>query len=148
MKVIVVTGTPGTGKTVVARRIAKKNGFLYLDGKRLVSNFRLKERYDKKRKTFVVDESKFVKLLINIINIMKNNKIKGIVIDSHLAHYIPKRYVDLVIVTKTYLKKLKRRLLKRNYSKLKIKENLEAEIFDVCYEEAKELKHKIKIVWT
>ncbi len=149
MKVIVVTGTPGTGKTVVAKRVAKKNRFLYLDGKRLISNFKLEEKYDRKRKTFVVDEKRFVKLLINIIKIIKTNKkIKGIVIDSHLAHYLPRKYVDLVIVIKTDLKKLKQRLQKRKYSKLKIKENLEAEIFDVCYEEAKELKHKIKTIKT
>ena len=148
MKVIAVTGTPGTGKTAVAKRLAKKNRFLYLDGKKLIENFRLRERYDRKRKTFVVDEKKFVKLLINVINAAKQHNVKGLVIDSHLGHYLPRKYADLVVVTKTDLKKLQQRLKKRRYPALKIRENLEAEIFDTCYEEAKELKHRIKVVWT
>lgn len=149
MKVVVVTGTPGTGKTTVAKQMAKKNKFLYVDGKRLIENFRLHESYDKKRKTFIVDENKFVRLLANVIKTAKKQKIRGLVIDSHLAHYLPRKYVDLVIVTKTDIKKLKKRLQKRGYSKLKIKENLEAEIFETCYLEAMELKHKkIAVVFT
>jgi broad-specificity NMP kinase len=46
------------------------------------------------------------------------------------------------------LKKLKKRLEKRNYSKSKIRENLDAEIFDVCLVEAKEKGHKIKVIET
>ena len=43
---------------------------------------------------------------------------------------------------------LKKRLEKRGYSKQKIRENMDAEIFDVCLNEAKEEGHKIKIVRT
>ncbi len=37
---------------------------------------------------------------------------------------------------------------KRKYSKEKIRENLDCEIFDVCYNEALEKGHKVKIVYT
>ena len=83
----------------------------------------------------------------SVLIVAKQNKIKGLVIDSHLAHYLPRKYVDLVIVTKNTLKKLKQRLAKRKYPKLKIKENMEAEIFDTSLTESQELKHKIKVVW-
>ena len=56
---------------------------------------------------------------------------------------MPKKYVDLCIVTKCNLKELERRLKKRKYNKEKIKENLDAEIFDVCLNEAKESKYDI-----
>lgn len=69
----------------------------------------------------------------------------GIVIDSHLSHYLPKRFVDLCIITKTEIKTLKKRLKKRKYLESKITENLQAEIFDVCYEEALQKKHNIAI---
>ena len=51
-----------------------------------------------------------------------------------------------VIILKCELKKQKKRLEKRKDSKNKIRENLDAEIFDVCFEEAKELRHKVEVV--
>ncbi|MBN2421279.1 adenylate kinase family protein [Candidatus Woesearchaeota archaeon] len=146
MNVVVVTGTPGTGKTVIAKRLAKQKGFLYIDVKKLVKNFTLGTSYDKKRKSIVVDLKKLNKVLINIIEISKENKVKGLVIDSHLAHFLPRKYVDLCIVTRTNTKKLYSRLKKRGYSKSKIDENMEAEIMEVILDEARRMKHKIKII--
>ena len=84
------------------------------------------------------------KILIEIIEKSK----KDLVIDSHLSHYLPKKYVDLCVVTKCDLKVLKKRLEKRKYSKEKIRENLDVEIFDICLNEAKEKGHKVKVVDT
>jgi len=54
----------------------------------------------------------------------------------------------LCIITKTDLKRLKKRLQKRKYSKAKIDENMESEILDICLVEALENKHKVKVVYT
>ena len=70
------------------------------------------------------------------------------IIDSHLSHYLPRKYVDLCIVTKCDIKELNKRLKKKKYNKSKIQENLQAEIFDICLNEAREGKHKIAIVNT
>ena len=140
MKVIVVTGTPGTGKTKVARKLKGK----YIDVNKILDKYKLKEKYDRKRKTWVVDVSKLNKVLIEMI---ENSK-KGLVIDSHLSHYLPKKYVKLCVVTKCDLKVLKKRLERRGYSKLKVRENMDSEIFDVCLNEAKEFGHKVKVVDT
>ena len=69
-------------------------------------------------------------------------------IDSHLSHYIDPEYVDICFVTKCNLNELKDRLLKRHYNKHKIEENIEAEVFDVCYYEALEEGHKVVVVNT
>ena len=61
---------------------------------------------------------------------------------------MPGRYIDLCIITKCNLKVLEKRLKNKKYSKEKIRENMDAEIFDVCLNEAKENKHKIMIVDT
>jgi adenylate kinase len=61
---------------------------------------------------------------------------------------LPSKYVDLCYVTKCDLKTLKKRLEKRRYSKEKIRENLDAEILDVCLIEALENKHKVKVINT
>ena len=41
------------------------------------------------------------------------------------------------------MKKLEKRLKERKYSKKKIRENLDAEIFQICLNEAKENGHKV-----
>ncbi|MBS3126129.1 AAA family ATPase, partial [Candidatus Woesearchaeota archaeon] len=58
MKVIVVTGTPGTGKTAVAKKIAQKKGYLYVDVNAIIRKYGLSEGYDKKRKTKLIDVKK------------------------------------------------------------------------------------------
>ncbi|MBU90171.1 hypothetical protein CMO94_01410 [Candidatus Woesearchaeota archaeon] len=181
MKTIIVSGTPGTGKTTLSRKLAKKLSFHYIDVNKIVKKYNISEGYDRKRKTKIIDIKKLNRALIkeisnyknpiqssikkisilnlnkkmkyNQIKLIKNKKIvknikKGIIIDSHLSHYLPKKYVDLCIITKCDLKALKNRLKKKKYSGNKIRENLDAEIFDVCLNEAKENKHKIMSVDT
>jgi len=152
MKVIAVTGTPGAGKTTIARRLAKKLGFYCLDANKLISSNQLAEGYDKKRKAKIVDTSKLNKSIIKEIKTIKNNrkilKYGGIIIDSHLSHFLPRKYINFCIVAKCNIKELNKRLKKRKYSRSKIQENLQAEIFDICYNEAIRKKHKVIIVET
>jgi adenylate kinase len=142
MLVIIVTGTPGTGKTTIAKELSTKLRFKYLDVDDIIKNSRVQEGYDRKRKTKVINISKLKKVFIKAIKNQKN-KLNGIIIDSHLSHDIPAEYVDLCIVTKCSLKVLKSRLKNRGYPDIKIKENLEAEIFEVCLMEAKQNNHKV-----
>jgi len=138
MKVIVVSGTPATGKTTLAKMIAEK-GLKYIDVNSVIKKEGLCEDYDKARHCNIVDVEKLNKALLKIIETSK----KDLVIDSHLAHFLPKERVDLVIITKCGLKELKRRLEGRDYPEAKIRENLDSEIFDICLVEAKEKGHKI-----
>ncbi|MBU2561032.1 MAG: AAA family ATPase [Nanoarchaeota archaeon] len=143
-KAIIVTGTPGTGKTTVAKALAKKLGYSYIDANKVVSQNKLSEGYDRKRKCKVVDIKKLNRFLGNII---KNSKTE-VVIDSHLSHYLPSELVKVCVVTKCDLKRLSMILKKRGYPEHKIKENLECEIFDVCLNEAREAGHNILVVET
>jgi len=171
MKTIIVTGTPGTGKTAIAKKLAKRLKYYYLDVNKLINKYKLSEGYDRKRKTRIVDIAKLNKKLIKIILFFKKynfigdallsrqtfkktlkklnitkNKIKkhnGIVIDSHLSHYLPRKYVDFCIVTKCSIEELNKRLKRKKFNKNKIQENIQAEIFNVCLEEAKRKKHRI-----
>ena len=144
MTAIIMSGTPGTGKTYLSRKLAKKLGFRYLDVKRVISKNGLKEEYDRKRKSWVVDEKKLAKVLEKIIKESKED----LIIDSHMSHFISPKLADLCIITKCELKTLEKRLKKRKYSKEKIKENMECEIFDVCLNEAAEKGHKILTIDT
>ncbi len=140
---IIVTGSVGTGKTTFAEKLAKKLNYRYVDVNKIISERDLEEGYDEERNCKIIDTDKLNKVLIEIIK--KDNKL---VIDSHLSHYLPKKYVEKCYVTKCNLKELEKRLKKRNYTKEKIRENLDTEIFDICLEEAKEAGHNIEIIDT
>ena len=142
MKVIIVSGCVGCGKTRFAKKLALKNNYKYVNLTEFINKNKLFEKYDRKRNTYDVDIKKLNKALIKLI---KDSK-KSLVIDGHLSHYLPSKYVDLCYIVKCDLKELKKRLIKRKYSKLKIAENLEAAIFDSCYNEAVEIGHKVKVV--
>lgn len=144
MKVICVSGCVGTGKSTLARKLSKALKFEYLDVNKLIKENKLSSGYDKKNKCEIIDVTKLNKFLIKLI---KNSK-KSLVIDSHLSHYLDKKYVNLCIVTTCDISVLRERLKKRNYSAQKIKDNIEAEIFDTIVIEAKERKHNLLIVDT
>ncbi len=146
-KVTIVTGTPGTGKTTVAKKHAEKNKAVYIDVNEVIKKEKLAKSYDKKRKAKIIDIKKLNTVLIKIVKEAQKKNI-SLIIDSHLSHYLPTKWVDMCIVTKTSLKKLKARLQKRGYSKAKIRENMDCEIFDICLMEAKEMGHKVKVVKT
>ena len=138
-----ITGTPGTGKTSLAKTLAKKLKIKYLNVNKVIQEYKLREKYERKRQTYIVNEKKLSKILVRLIK-----EYKDLIIDSHLSHFIPKKHVDICIVTKTDLKVLKKRLEKRKYSKAKVKENLDAEIFEICHTEAQDQGHNIILVDT
>lgn len=146
-QLLIITGTPGTGKSTVARFLARTLGWERLD---IAKHYpALATRYDRQKHCYDVDVKKF-RMLVSEELTLGRRKAKtakrGLIVDTHIAHYLPARLVDLCLVlTCSDLKELQRRLRKRNYSQSKIQENLQAEIFRVCLEEAKKRGHKIAV---
>ena len=144
-QILIITGTPGTGKTTLAKMLAERYGYHHIEVNALITQRKLGERYDRKRHCSIVDIRKLNRHLLQIILWAKHEKIK-VVIDSHLSHYLPPKAVDRCIVVNCDLKVLKRRLQKRKYTKAKVAENLECEIMGICEQEALEMGHKVKMV--
>ncbi len=137
---IIVTGTPGTGKTTTAKLLAKELGAEYIDVNEIIKKqSALIKFFDKERDCDVIDENKLSFVLEDLIKTSKGS----VVIDSHMSHHISNKLVDCCIVTRCDLPLLKKRLQERSYSEAKVKENLDSEIFEICLQEAIEEGHKI-----
>ena len=133
---IVITGTPGTGKTEVAKKLSKLLGLKLLDTRPVLEKAKI--GYDEKRKTDIIDERKFGALL---------DEIKGdFIAEGHLTHFAKK--VDLCVVLTCNAKELRRRLEERGWKKEKIDENVKSELVKICLGEAMDMKHEILVVDT
>ena len=141
--IIIITGSVGAGKTTLAKQYARK-GYHHIHLSDFIKKHHFYERYDKKTQSYLVDEEKLARKLERLIEEAKKKK-QNLVIDGHLSHYIKPKYVDLCIVVTCDLKTLYKRLKKRGYSKKKIEDNLQCEIMEVCYNEALETGHKVKL---
>lgn len=146
MYLISVTGTPGTGKTTFSKKLSKHFSLKYIDVSALIKEKGLSEGFDAQKNCEIIDGTRLKSALMALKDEYSTEK--GLIFDSHLAHMLPKGFLDLCIVMTCPLKTLKRRLEKRGYSASKVRENLDSEIFSLCYIEAKELGHPILVVET
>ncbi len=142
-KLVAVTGTPGTGKSTIAKKLSLLLNYAYLNGSGLVKTAKLAEKYDKSRKTAIVDASLFTHAVLKVRDFEARRGSKGLIVDSHLSHFLPPKAVSACVVLTCSLPELERRLSKRGYSKAKIRENLDAEIFDTILVEASESGHNV-----
>ena len=141
--IIAVTGTPATGKSALAKALADLLSFKYIDLNRLIEEKGWHEGRDEERDTLIVDEERLTERVKDLLTPGKDY-----VIDSHLAQFITPEVIDACVVCTCELKELKRRLEERGYSQKKVRENLDAEIFELCRVEAEEKGHNIIIVDT
>ncbi len=137
--IILLTGTPGTGKTSTAGLIASALGIEACSISELVDESVI-VGIDEERESLEVDIQKLYKKL-------KRMNLKDAVIEGHLSHLLP--FEDaLVIVLRAEPGVLKRRLEAKGFREEKIKENLEAEALDVCLIESLENHKKVYEIHT
>jgi adenylate kinase len=138
MKKIIITGTPGTGKTTFSKKLANFLGYEYLDISLFIKKYHISYKFDKEMDCSIIDIRELsLKIRHFLDDFEKDTCPIGIVIDSHLSHLLGIS-ADICLVMVSDLKILKKRLYKRGYSEKKVQENLDAEIFDVCYNESVE----------
>ncbi len=149
--IICITGTPGTGKTTLGKKLAKALNYIYIDANVIIEKYKLKEKYDILMDSCIVDVKKLeIATFKEIKNFKKNNTPKTIkkrkenfIIDSHMSHHFSNKNIDLCIVCTCELKELKNRLKKRKYKTDKVNNNLNVEIFETCFIEANENNHNV-----
>lgn len=131
MTIVAITGTPGVGKSIVAKLLAKKLGWTLVDLNQLASENKLYSGYDKSRKTNIVD----IKKIEQAVKKLRGN----LILDAHYSHDLES---DLRVILRCDIKELRTRLVKRSWGGKKIEENVQAEIFNICGVEA-EKKGKV-----
>ena len=134
-RVILVTGTPGVGKTVVSRLLTSRLKGLRIDLADLVKQEELTSGVDEARKTLIADMEKVSKRTLEIIQDCE----RDVIVDGHYAvDVVPAEDAHLVFVLRRHPDELKTFMEKRGFRNRKLWENLVAEILDVCLSEAVE----------
>mmetsp|Transcript_4813 Transcript_4813/g.13916 ORF Transcript_4813/g.13916 Transcript_4813/m.13916 type:complete len:186 (+) Transcript_4813:156-713(+) len=134
---VLVTGTPGTGKTTTASLIAERTGMQHVSVGELIKELKCYEGRDEELDTNVLDEDKLLDAMEVILDKAAEEE-KGIVVDFHVCEFFPERWFDLVLCLRTSTNVLFDRLTARGYNEKKRSENMEAEIMQVILEEARE----------
>ena len=133
-RVILITGTPCTGKTTTAKQLAAKLNADYINLTDFAKTYNLTLGEDTERKTTIIDEDKMRKRLKETIEASQN---ANIIIDGHYAAAVtPTNQVTNVFVLRRNPKELKEFMQKCGFSDAKLYENLSAEILDSCLIEA------------
>ena len=122
---IAITGTPGTGKTSVAKELGKRLGWKVIGLHDLAREKKCISGFDEERKCDIIDTEKLSKAVKGI---------KGdAILDAHYSHETP---VDAVFVLRTNPGILRSRMRDKGWKEKKVEENVQAEIMEVCKTES------------
>jgi adenylate kinase len=137
-RVILISGTPATGKTTLAKALAAKLSAQYINLTDYAKTNNLILSEDKERKSSIVDEKKTKQKLAQTIKDAEN---ETVIVDGHFAQaVVPKTLATHVFVLRKNPKELKKYMENLDWPENKIYENLSAEILDVCLVEALQMQ--------
>lgn len=120
---IIITGGPGTGKTSIAKALAKKLSCPLIDVKRIVDDGRLFAVRGGEKE---VDIPRLKRKLVSVIG-----KKRDFVLEGHLACEM-RLPADFIFVLRCNPVLLRKRMSKRGYPVKKIEDNVMSEMLDYC----------------
>ncbi|OAG29476.1 adenylate kinase [Nematocida displodere] len=127
-KRVLVTGTPGVGKTTFTKYLAEKTGFRVVELSTFIKKHRLFEGACKKYDTLVYSPETVQRFLKR-----KMKSKHSYIIDTHDPETVSNIEYDVVVVLSCDTSILGARYDERGYNQEKITENLEVEIMDIVY---------------
>ena len=129
---ILITGTPGTGKTTTAELLALATGFTHINVSELVKSRGWHCGKDESYDSYIQDDDAIVD---GLEEAMSNGRV---ILETHCIDYLPERWFSLVLLLTCDNSILYSRLQGRGYSDFKVSENVTAEIMRVIASEAYE----------
>ncbi len=134
--IIAITGTPGTGKTTVARRLGDVLGYKVIAVNDIAKRDTVETATDETRNVKEIDVPSLVEEIEREIG-------DDAIIDGHMSHHVP---ADLAVVLRCDPAELEERLEAKGWSEQKQDENIEAEVLDIILQETiAEQKNVIEI---
>ncbi len=128
MKLIVITGTPGSGKTTIAKEVASK----IKDSELVHANDLIKSKHI--FSSYSKDGAMVVKLDMLAREIDRLRKSSGkriLIIEGHVLCDMKIKGATAVVI-REHLETMRNRLEERGYAKKKINDNLVSEAIDYC----------------
>ncbi len=92
---ILITGTPGTGKTSTAELVAIATQLHHINTSQIITDHQCHLDYDELLQSWELDEDKFLDVLEPLI--LKG----GNVVDYHGCDFFPEDWFDLIVVLQT-----------------------------------------------
>jgi adenylate kinase len=124
---IVITGNPGVGKHTITKKISEILNFPIVDINIVAKDSGL---FEKNEETNDVDTQKLTKIL-------RERKLNEKIVVGHLAPYVlEKNQVEIIIILRRNPYDLQLVYNERDYSEIKIKENIGSEILGIIMHDA------------
>ena len=133
--IILITGTPGVGKTTVSQVLKEKLDAYLISINELVDEKHIYTGIDEAKGYKIVDLDALFNEIDDIIG--KTDSNKYLIIEGHLSHLFEKS--NIVIVLRANPDILQDRMKTKGWNEAKIRENIEAEAIDICSYEAFEI---------
>lgn len=126
---ILITGTPGVGKSELSKRLSQELGLRHIDVSAFARERDLLADFDASLNTYYMHEDA---VLDELEPLMTTG---GIVLDHHSVDWFPERWVQIAVVLRARTDILYDRLINREYGKGKLENNMQAEIMEVILDE-------------
>ena len=129
---IALSGTPGTGKSIVGQLLAKDLRIQCIELNQIVIDHELHLGLDTDRETLIAD---IEKVREHLVKILADNEDRFVIV-GHFADEAPEELLEVLIILRCNPVVLTQRLREKGWSDEKILENVQAELLGECTAQA------------